>query len=473
MVSRSRTRDERVGAMHDRNGTIQRGGMTDAAPVPMAQLVGDAVRTDAELVEALRERATTLRTADDLEPLVDLFADARIVLLGEATHGTLEFYGWRARLSARLIADRGFSFVAVEGDWPDCYEVNRYVRAYPGAARTAKDALRGFTRWPTWMWGNWEVVAFAEWLRQWNDERAAGTRAGFYGLDVYSLFESMDAVMAYLRRVDPGAAEEAKRAYLCFEPYLREPQDYARATALVPTSCEDEVIDVLVRLRRDAARYPDDEERFNAMQNAIVAVEAERYYRAMVRTDAGSWNVRDRHMTNTLGRLLERRPGAKGIVWAHNTHVGDARATDMATAGMVNVGQLARERWGGEVVAVGFSTYAGGVIAGREWGAPMERMPVPAARSGSVDAALHEATEASDAIVVLRDADGALKQRYGHRAIGVVYDPRREGWGNYVPSRLALRYDALVHIDRSRALRPLGLPPEPSGEPPETYPWGF
>jgi erythromycin esterase-like protein len=404
---------------------------------------------------------------------VDRCAGARIVMLGEATHGTLEFYGWRAMLSARLIADHGFSFVAVEGDWPDCYELNRFVRSYPGAAPSAHEALRGFTRWPTWMWGNWEVAAFADWLRRWNADRASDARAGFYGLDVYSLFESMDAVMSYLAKVDPDAAEEAKRAYLCFEPYFREPQDYARATALVPASCEEEVIDVLVRLRRDATRYPDDEERFNAMQNAIVAVEAERYYRAMVRTDAGSWNVRDRHMMNTLARLLERRPGTKGIVWAHNTHVGDARATDMAAAGMVNIGQLARERWGADAVAVGFSTYEGGVIAGRSWGAPMERMPVPSARSDSTEAALHEAGDGGDALVLLDQPHGTLSRRYGHRAIGVVYDPSRESWGNYVPTRLGLRYDALVHVDRSSPLRPLGLEPERPREPPETFPWGL
>jgi erythromycin esterase-like protein len=405
--------------------------------------------------------------------LVDRIGEARVVLLGEATHGTLDFYGWRAQLSARLIGERGFSFVAVEGDWPDCYEINRYVRSYSGAAKSAGEALRTFSRWPTWMWANWEVAGFAEWLRRTNDNLSTGRRVGFYGLDVYSLFESMDAVVAYLRKVDPQAAEDAKRAYLCFEPYAREPQDYARATALVPASCEDEVIDILVRLRRDASRYADDEERFNAMQNAIVAVEAERYYRAMVRTDAGSWNVRDRHMTNTLGRLLERRPGSKGIVWAHNTHVGDARATDMAVSGMVNVGQLARERWGDDAVSIGFSSYEGTVIAGSSWGAPMERMAVPAARADSSDAALHEATNAGDAVLVFEEPAGPAARPSVQRAIGVVYDPERERWGNYVPTRLALRYDALVHIDRSSALHPLGLHPERPKEPPDTYPWGL
>jgi erythromycin esterase-like protein len=242
---------------------------------------------------------------------------------------------------------------------------------------------------------------------------------------------------------------------------------------MVPASCEEEVLDTLVRLRREARRYPDDEERFNALQNATVVVDAERYYRAMVRADDRSWNVRDRHMTNTLVRLLERRPGSKGIVWAHNTHVGDARATDMARAGMVNIGQLARERWDDDVVAIGFSSWAGSVIAGREWGAPMERMPVPPARGESADAALHEATAASDSVLVWDGAGGALDRAYGHRAIGVVYDPTRERLGNYVPTILARRYDALVHIDRSTALRPLGLQPERPTEPPDTYPWGL
>jgi erythromycin esterase-like protein len=323
------------------------------------------------------------------------------------------------------------------------------------------------------MWANWETADFLEWLRRTNAALPSERRVGFYGLDVYSLFESMDAVMAYLRRVDPEAAENAKRAFLCFEPYAREPQDYARATALVPTSCEDEVIDVLVRLRGQARQYPDDDERWSALQNATIAVEAERYYRAMVRTDVGSWNVRDRHMTNTLARLLDRFPGSKGIVWAHNTHVGDARATDMAAAGMVNVGQLARERWGNEVVSFGFSSYRGSVIAGAEWGAPMERMPVPAARRDSTDAALHVATDSGDAFVLFDGSAGALARTSVQRAIGVVYHPERERWGNYVPTRLAMRYDGLVHIDRSSALHPLGLLPERPTEPPDTYPWGL
>ncbi len=430
-------------------------------------------RADPELARALRDLATPVRTSDDLALLLDRVGNARVVLLGEATHGTLEFYGWRAQLSARLIRERGFSFVAVEGDWPDCYEINRYVKAYAGAATSADNALRTFSRWPTWMWANWEVVEFVEWLRRGNDALSTARRVGFYGLDLYSLFESMDAVITYLRQVDPEAAENAKRAYLCFEPYAREPQDYARATALVPASCEDEVLDILVRLRRDARHYADDEDRFNAMQNAIVAVEAERYYRAMIRTDTGSWNVRDRHMTNTLGRLLERRPGSKGIVWAHNTHIGDARATDMAAAGMVNLGQLARERWGHEVVAIGFSSYQGDVIAGASWGAPMERMPVPAARPDSADAVLHEATEAADSLLLFDGSAGPAARETVQRAIGVVYEPSRESWGNYVPTRLALRYDGLIHIDRSSALHPLGLHPEPPKEPPDTYPWGL
>jgi erythromycin esterase-like protein len=419
--------------------------------------------------------AAPLRTPDDLDPVLARTADARIVLLGEASHGTSEYYAWRAALTRRLIAEQGFGFVAVEGDWPECYEVNRSVRLRPGASDSPRQVLDRFDRWPTWMWANEEVVAFAEWLRAHNAERPADERAGFYGLDVYSLSTSMTALLDYLREHEPEHVEQALRAYHCFQPYGEDVQSYAWASRFAPSSCEPAVVELLARLCQDRSGGPDGDDpeaRFSAEQNAAVAAGAERYYRAMLGGQAESWNVRDVHMVDTLDRLLAHT-GGKAVVWEHNTHVGDARATDMAAAGMVNVGQLARERHGEDtVVAVGFGGYEGGVVAGRSWGAPMERMPVPAAREDSIEAYLHEQV-GRDALLVFppRDAQPeVLRRRVDHRAIGVVYDPRRERWGNYVPTVLGDRYDAFLHFETTRPLRPLHLEPEPTGEA-QTWPY--
>ena len=344
--------------------------------------------SETALIDEIQDVARPLRNDADLDPLMDRIGDAQFVLLGEASHGTSEFYTWRARLSERLIREKGFSFVAVEGDWPDCYQVNRYVRAFGNAYATARETLDAFGRWPTWMWANEEVLEFTERLRELNDGRPEDERVGFYGLDVYSLHDSMSAVERYLRRVDPEAAKRARRAYGCFDPYGEDVQEYAMATALVPASCEDEAIGMLQELRRKAPEYREDgrEAFFNAEQNALTVRNAELYYRTMVRGGPASWNIRDTHMIETLERLVNHHgPGTKAIVWEHNTHIGDARATDMARAGMVNVGQLARERWDDNgVVLVGFGSHRGSVIAGDEWGAPMRRMPVPPARGGEL-----------------------------------------------------------------------------------------
>jgi erythromycin esterase len=428
------------------------------------------------LIDAAGRAARTLRSDAELDEVMERIGDARVVLLGEASHGTSEFYGWRDRLSRRLIEERGFSFVAVEGDWPDCYLVNRYVKGLPAGADTARGVLHAFSRWPTWMWANEEVVEAVEWLRAFNDRRPPERRVGFYGLDVYSLWDSMQVVTRYLDQVDPEAAARARRGYGCFDPYEEDVQEYAFATMMVPRSCEEEVVRILSELRERGPDYADEspESFFNAEQNALVARNAERYYRSMIRGGAASWNVRDTHMIETLERLMAHHgPDAKAIVWEHNTHVGDARATDMARSGMVNVGQLARERWGDDTVIVGFSSYRGTVVAGDEWGAPMQVMTVPGARSGSWEQILHDAG-AEDKVLLLDGLDeveGGLDPR-GHRAIGVVYHPAAERYGNYVSTVLPFRYDALIHIDHSRAVRPLHLVPERGHEPPETYPSG-
>ena len=445
--------------------------------MPWGRRVEDSVPS--AVVDGLKRIARPLEGPTDLDPLIDRIGDARYVLLGEASHGTSEFYTWRAELSKRLMAEEGFSFIAVEGDWPDCYSVNRYVKGYPDAGPSAEAVLHAFERWPTWMWANREVVQLAEWMRDFNRGKAPEAQAGFYGLDVYSLWDSMRVVMQYLERIDPKLASVARRAYNCFEPYAEDVQDYARATALVPTSCEDEAIAVLRELRARAPEFGADgrEGYFNAEQNALVARNAELYYRTMVRGGPSSWNVRDRHMVETLDRLMAHHgPGAKAIVWEHNTHIGDARFTDMARAGMVNVGQLVRQAHAGDgVILVGFSTHRGTVIAADEWGAPMERMRVPPARSGSFEEAMHDAA-VGDALLLFDGTDNGgvrgLDEPVGHRAIGVVYDPNAERWGNYVPTLIAMRYDAMLYIEETRAVDPLHMPVRVGGEPPETFPSG-
>jgi erythromycin esterase-like protein len=427
----------------------------------------------------IQKRALPLSDPADLDPLIERIGNARYVLLGEATHGTSEFYEWRAALSRRLIRERGFSFIAVEGDWPDCYRVNRYVKSYEDSGDSAREVLHAFERWPTWMWANREVAELAEWLRDHNRRVAPARQAGFYGLDVYSLWDSMHAVVEYLESVDPALARAARSAYRCFEPYGEDAHEYARATAIVPTTCEREALSVLAALRDKAPEYRGDghDAFFNAEQNALVARNAELYYRTMMRGGPMSWNVRDTHMVETLERLMAHHgPDAKAIVWEHNTHVGDARFTDMARAGMFNVGQLVRQQHDADdVVIVGFGTHRGTVVAGEEWGAPMRRMRVPPAREGSFEDVIHASGQRDTMLLFNGHDDGGiagLAAPIGHRAIGVVYDPRNEHWGNYVPTIVPRRYDAFLHIDESAGVDALHLPVLVDGEPPETFPSG-
>ncbi|WP_435348805.1 erythromycin esterase family protein [Haloarchaeobius sp. HRN-SO-5] len=423
---------------------------------------------DADDAAAEAADVATPITNSTLDMLADRIGDSDHVLLGEATHGTSQFYQLRAQLSAKLVQDHGFSFVAVEGDWTDCYQVNRYVTG----ERDGLDAvLESFDRWPRWMWANWEVRRFADWLRDYNADRY--DPIGFYGMDVYSLFESMAAVVDYLESVDPEAAARARDAYHCFSPYGENAREYARSTRFTPDSCRDEVLQILTDLRARATDYGavDGESFFAAEINALVAKNAEEYYRAMVDADVESWNVRDEHMTETIDLLAEHHDGGKAIVWAHNSHVGDARATDMVDHGRVNLGQLLRERHD-DVSIVGFGTHHGSVVAGSEWGAPHESMRVPPAREGSYGDVFHRA-DLGDSLLFADDvpADGPLAGPRGQRAIGVVYHPDRD-WGNYVPTTLPSRYDAFLHVDESSSLHPLG-DSDGSAVSPEAYPWGL
>lgn len=424
---------------------------------------------------AILNNSVELHTSRDLDNLLEAIGDAQLVLLGEASHGTHEYYTWRTHISKRLIAEKGFSFIAVEGDWPDCYGVNRYVKNYSDSGKSAFDVLHAFNRWPTWMWANWEVVALTEWLRKHNENLPRNKRVGFYGLDVYSLWESLDAIMDYLGKTDKAALETAKKAFQCFEPFSdEEGQSYARATVMVPLSCEREVVNLLSEIRSKIAQYNTDHEAvFSTEQNALIAVNAEKYYRTMVKGGPGSWNVRDRHMMDTLNRLMQfHGSNAKAIIWEHNTHIGDARATDMTMEGMVNVGQLVREQHGTDkTFAVGFGCYKGSVIAGLSWGDAMRKMQVPDAVPGSWESVLH-ACEAKNRVIMMNsEMKREFDMQLGHRAIGVVYHPQYEHRGNYVPSIIPQRYDAFIYLDKTEALHPLHIKSD-ARQIPETYPFG-
>jgi erythromycin esterase-like protein len=432
------------------------------------------VRHRQELDE-IRLLGRPLAAAEDLDALVRQASVARYVCIGEASHGTREYYHWRAVISRRLIEEHGFTWIGVEGDWPDCWRINRWVRGQEDQALDAYQLLAGFERWPTWMWANHEVAGFLAWLREWNLARPDHLRTGFYGLDVYSLWDSLREIFAWLEANAADALPAALRAWHCFVPFGEDPHRYAWSTRLVPASCETDVVGLLAEVRRRTlGRVKDDLAAFDAMQNALVAANAERYYRTMVRGDRQSWNIRDHHMSDTIDRIaVHHGPGSKGLVWAHNTHVGDARATDMAQGGMDNIGQLMRQRHPGEVFLAGFASYTGSVTAADSWGAAEQTMPVPAARPGSHEDLLNSALGGPALLVFGSDRSGRwLTEWRGHRAIGVVYDPDHEG-GNYVPTRMAGRYDALLWIPEATALRPLHHERRP-GEPElETEPTGF
>lgn len=432
--------------------------------------------TPIDELASIRALARPLTTLADLDPLVRRVGDADLVCLGEASHGTHEYYAWRCELSRQVIERHGATFIGVEGDWPDCWRVNLWARGLAHHDLDARGLLAGFERWPTWMWANEEVADFLDWLRAYNATRPDGRQVGFYGLDVYSLWDSLRRIFDWLEEHAPEAVPAAMQAWRCFAPYGEDPQEYAWSTRLVPETCEQDVVDLLVAVhRRTATALPDDEDAFDAWQNAEVVAGAEHYYRAMVRGDRQSWNVRDTHMADTIDRLRAHLgPGAKGLVWAHNTHVGDARATDMARAGMVNVGQLVRQRLGrDDVVLVGFAGHRGTVVAAAAWGAPERVLPVPEARPGSQEDLLHHALGAPALLVFPDDRSSAwLRSPRGHRAIGVVYQPAREA-GNYVPTALGGRYDALIWLEDTTALAPLRHEPPPREAELETEPTGL
>lgn len=422
----------------------------------------------------------------DYDPLLALVKDARFALLGEASHGTHEFYRERAEITKRLILEKRCRAVAVEGDWPDAYRVNRYVRGLSEDAH-ADAALSGFKRFPMWMWRNTVVRDFVEWLRRHNEHKPAHEQAGFYGIDLYSLFGSIEAVLGYLDKVDPEAARRARFRYSCFDHFGEDTQAYGYAASFgMSKTCEDAVVAQLLELLRTAGNYAqrdgrgEADEFFFAEQNARLVKNAEEYYRTMFRGRVSSWNLRDQHMVETLQALDQHlsRDGepARMAVWAHNSHLGDASATEMGDAGEWNVGQLMRQHYGRDATLIGFSTHAGTVSAASDWGGDVEFKRVRPGLQESYEALFHE-VGVERFLLCLRDneaLEAALRAPRLQRAIGVIYLPETERSSHYFHTRLAKQFDAVIHLDMTRALEPLERGPQTiTEEAPETYPSGI
>lgn len=416
---------------------------------------------EATLGEINRVAVPLTLAEEEYAPLLHWIGSRRLVLIGEASHGTHGFYSERAAITRRLIAERGFNAVAIEGDWPAAHRVNRFL-AGRGSDANARDALGGFQRFPAWMWRNMDVLAFLDWLRDFNRRRPVAERAGFYGLDLYSLHASMRAVLNYLDKVDPQAAQRARYRYACFDHFGEDPRAYGYGAGFgISKGCEDEVVAQLVELERrradliarDGEVAPDDH--LIAKQNARLVQNAEHYYRIMFQGGAESWNIRDRHMHETLDWLIRTHPETKAVVWAHNSHVGDARATEMAERGLVNLGQLARERFGDQVFSVGFTTYSGEVTAAAAWDQPAQRRIVRPALRESYESLFHDTQLAAFLLPMQEPVIHPILDRPRlQRAIGAIYRPESERVCHYFRCRLSAQFDAVIHLDRTKAIVP-------------------
>jgi erythromycin esterase-like protein len=441
--------------------------------------------TITNIVDTVRKYAHRITgVAQDYEPLMNLIGNARFVLIGEASHGTHEFYEQRAEITKRLIQEKGFTVVAVEADWPDAYRVNRYVRGVNDDP-TPAEALLNFQRFPLWMWRNTDVLKFIGWLREYNDALPKNAiQVGFYGLDLYSMYASIAAVLDYLNQVDTEAAQRARHRYSCLEHFGEDAQSYGYATSFgIAPSCEQEVINQLQELQSRTAEYvqPDGrvkaDEFFYAEQNARIVKNAEEYYRLMFQGRVSSWNIRDRHMAETLNQLVahldQQGQPTKVVIWEHNSHVGDARATDMGSIGEVNVGQLVRERYGNDAVNIGFTTYTGTVTAATNWGEMAQLKQVRPALPESYEALFHQ-TGLPQFLLNLRDENQVvvgLRQSRLERAIGVIYLPETERVSHYFQACLPAQFDVVIHIDDTKGVQPLDrIASWEMGEAPETFP---
>lgn len=438
--------------------------------------IGEWTGRQVELVARLRHSGTALpppEKAEEFGSAFDDFASARVVLLGEATHGSSEFYKARGAITRHLVLQHGFNIVAVEADWPDAARIDRYVRHLPHEPELGE----AFVRFPTWMWRNAEMLDFTEWLRAHNEGLPPAQRAEFRGLDVYSLSASIDAVLRYLDRVDPEAARAARRRYGCLTPWQDDPARYGQAVHYGRKDpCEDKAIEQLTELlarrldyiRQDGAAYLD------AAQNARIVRAAEQYYRIMYRGSTESWNLRDRHMFDTLQMLLAAREDAKAVIWAHNSHIGNAAATAMGWQGEFNVGELCRTAYGNDAVLIGFGTDRGTVAAADEWGAPMQVKTVLPARPDSYEHVFRH-TGFNRSLTDWRRPERreliqALSEPLLERAIGVIYRPETEFYSHYFKAVLAEQFDAYVWFEETTAVTPLPAK-RPQGVP-QTYPFG-
>lgn len=414
---------------------------------------------DPDLVPLIRNLATPVERFSDLGALLEEINGQRLVLMGESTHGTTEFYRWRGKLSRYLIKERGFRFIAVEGDWPGIYEINRYVKDLDGAADSAEEALEAIERWPLWLWRNREVKEFVEWLRDYNDTLAAEERIGFYGIDLYAYEAAMNSVVGYLEKNDPELAIQAADAYDCM-PDFSELRNYLDMVARQNEHCGSNMNLVLALLQdhRPELHPADSVAFFEAEQKARMAVNAEEHFRANLQSGPESWNRRASHFHSTARELLDfYGEGSRGIVWAHNSHIGDARATNLGETGMINIGQLAREELGSDAVySIGFGTFSGRVIAAREWDGPMEMMRVAEAREDSWEALL-DRTRMARLLLLFSDEElsGALADAIPHRAIGVNYVPEQDAQNNYIDSILPRHYNAFLFLHTTGTLDPL------------------
>jgi erythromycin esterase len=409
------------------------------------------------LVHDINRSAEVLKIPKDINSLVDFVNSAQIVMLGESTHGTHEFYSWRAEISKQLIEKYGFTAIALEADWPNCSLISRFVNDFGNNPPSGYAAVQQFDRWPSWLWSNIETAGFIDWIRSRNRKQKTVNKISIFGMDIYSLWESLGTVSAFMEKFGSEAAQNARRAYKCFDGFDQDPQLYAQA-ALVPAGCEEEVIALLNDLQANAREYKADgyERYFNALQNARIIKNAESYYRSLMLGGTHSWNIRESHMAQTLADLLSA--DHKIIVWAHNTHIGDARATEMAQYQMHSLGQLVRQQIGSENCAlVGFGTYQGTTLAAPGWEMEGEVMPFPPSFSGTWESYFHQAGNSDKYLLFTPENCSRFSKVLPSRAIGIVYDPLAES-GNYVETRLSARYDAFVYLDHTRALTALPAP---------------